>query len=66
MLFWLILGHFWGSVVTLVTFSSSLDNFERNPKNLKKIFKTNSKNLIKLKKKNNNNKKKKISNNIYF
>ena len=46
MLFVLILGHFWCSVVTSVSFSSSLSNFENNPKNLKK-----SKNIPKLKKK---------------
>ena len=28
MLFWPILGHFWCPVVTLVTFSSNLSNFE--------------------------------------
>ena len=32
MLFWFILGHFWCSVVTLVTFSSNLNNFKKkNP-----------------------------------
>ena len=39
MLFWPIFGNFWCLVVTLVTFSSYLSNFERNPKirqNLKK------------------------------
>ena len=39
MLFWPILGNFWCAVVTFVTFSSNLSNFERNPspkKNLKK------------------------------
>ena len=39
MLFWLTLGHFLCSVVTSVTFSSNLWNFEKNPKNPKKIFK---------------------------
>ena len=40
MLFWLTLGHFWSSVVTSVTFSSNLSNFEKNPENpLKKIQK---------------------------
>ena len=33
MLFVLILGHFWFSVVTSVTFSSNLSNSENNPKN---------------------------------
>ena len=33
MLFWPSFGHFWCPVVTLVTFSSNLSNFERNPKN---------------------------------
>ena len=32
-------GNFWCPVVTLVTFSSILRNFEMNPKNLKKIQK---------------------------
>ena len=32
-------GNFWCLVVTLVTFSSILRNFEMNPKNLKKIQK---------------------------
>ena len=36
MLFWLTLGNFWCSVVTSVTFSSPLSNFEKNPKNPKK------------------------------
>ena len=35
MLFWLTLGHFRCSVVTSVTFSSNLSNFEKNPKNWK-------------------------------
>ena len=39
MLFWLTLGHFWCSVVTSVTFSSNLSNFEKNSKNPKKIQK---------------------------
>ena len=32
MLFWLIFGNFWCPVVALVTFSSNLSNFEKNPK----------------------------------
>ena len=32
MLFWPILGHFWCPVVTFVTFSRNLSNFEKNPK----------------------------------
>ena len=32
MLFQFILGHFWCSVVTSVTFSSNLITFEKNPK----------------------------------
>ena len=40
MLFWTILGHFWYPVVTLVTFSSNLGNFEKNSKKpTKKIYK---------------------------
>ena len=43
MLFWPIFGDFWFPVVTLVTFSSNISNFERNPKkpekNPKKIKK---------------------------
>ena len=35
MLFWPIFGNFWCPVVTLVTFSSNLRNFERNSKNQK-------------------------------
>ena len=38
-LFWLILGHFWCSVVTLVTFNSNLSNFEKKPKEVLKILK---------------------------
>ena len=34
-LFLLILGYFWCLVVTSVTFSSTLSNFENYPKNLK-------------------------------
>ena len=37
MLFWPIFGNFWCPVVTLVTFSSNLSNFETNSKKLKKI-----------------------------
>ena len=36
MLFWPIFGSFWCPVVTLVTFSSTLSNFEGNPKKPKK------------------------------
>ena len=39
MLFWPIFGFFWCPVVTLVTFSSNLKNFERNPKKPKKKIK---------------------------
>ena len=35
MLIWLTLGRFWCSVVTSVTFSSNLSNFDKNPKNPK-------------------------------
>ena len=31
MLFWVIFGNFWCPEVTLVTFSSNISNFERNP-----------------------------------
>ena len=37
MLFLLTLGHFWCSVVTSVTLSSNLSNFEKNPKKIQKI-----------------------------
>ena len=33
MLFWPIFGNFWCPVVTVVTFSINLSNFERNQKN---------------------------------
>ena len=36
MLFWPILGHLWCPVVTVVTFSSNLRNFKKNPKDQKK------------------------------
>ena len=36
MLFLLILGPFWCSVVTSVTFSSNISSFEKNPKKCKK------------------------------
>ena len=36
-LFWPIFGIFWCPVVTLVTFSGPLSNFERNPKKNEKI-----------------------------
>ena len=39
----LILGNFWCSLVTSITFSSNLSNFEKNPKKSPK----NSKNLKK-------------------
>ena len=56
-LFWLTLGHFWHSVVTSVTFSSNLSNFEKKTKKSKKKTppKKNPKFLkkINLKKKNN-------------
>ena len=53
MLFWPIFGDYWCPVATMVTFSSTLINFERNPpkkneKIQKKIQK--SKNLKKIKK----------------
>ena len=35
MLFWHIFGILWCPVVSLVTFSSNLSNFERNPKKTK-------------------------------
>ena len=35
MLFWQIVGHFWCSVVTLVSFKSKLNNFEKIYKNPK-------------------------------
>ena len=37
MLFWPIIGNFWCPVVTLVTLSCNLSNFERNPKKQRKI-----------------------------
>ena len=51
MLFWPFFGNFWCPVVTLVTFSSYISNFERNPKKTKKIQKIqiNSKNFKKSK-----------------
>ena len=59
MLFWPIFGNFWCPGVTLVTFSSNVSNFERNPEKQKihkksKTLKINSKIL----KKNQNNLKK--------
>ena len=36
MLFWTIFGNFWCPVVTLVTFSSNISNFEINTKKTKK------------------------------
>ena len=50
MLFWPILGNFWCPVVALVTFSSNIRNFERNPKktkNIQKQFKQKIKNFKK-------------------
>ena len=56
-------ANFWCPVVTLLTFSSSLSNFERNPtkkqKNLKKIQKKLKKKKIKKNSKNHENVKKK-------
>ena len=37
MLFWLTLDYFWCSLVTSVTCSSNLSNFQKNPKHPKKI-----------------------------
>ena len=37
MLFWAVFGDFWCPVVTVVTFSSNLSNFERNPPKNEKI-----------------------------
>ena len=63
MLFWLIFGNFWCPVVTLVTFSRNISNFERNRKitkknpkeiknlKIKKNFKIKKKNLEKIKEK---------------
>ena len=39
MLFWPIFSNFWCLVITLVTFSNNIRNFERNPKKPKKIRK---------------------------
>ena len=39
MLFWPIFDNFWGPLVTLVTFSSNISNFERNSKKPKKMQK---------------------------
>ena len=36
--YYAVLANFWCSVVTLVTFSSKLDNFKQNPK-IQKIIK---------------------------
>jgi hypothetical protein len=36
MLFWPIFGDFWCPVITLVTFSSNLSNFKKNPKTKQK------------------------------
>ena len=58
MLFWPIFGDFWFPVVTLVTFSSNLSNFQKSPTNPKKIPKKPkiSKNLKNPKKSKKNNK----------
>ena len=45
-LFWPILGYIWCPVVTLVTLSSNLSNFKKNPKYTKKIQK-NTKQILK-------------------
>ena len=50
-LFVLILGHFWCSVVTSVTLSSNISNFERKQKIRKNLKKLNFKNLKKCNKK---------------
>ena len=55
-----ILGNFWCPVVTLVTFSSSLSNFERNPKKNTKNPKKNPKNFKKIQKSKNSKKFKKV------
>ena len=57
MLFWPIFGDFWCPVVTVVTFSSTLSNFERNQK--KKNPKKNPQKSKKLKKSKNPKKSKK-------
>ena len=66
MLFWPNLGHFWCPVVTLVNFSSYLNNIEKkiqkitttkkteNPKKIQKITKKNPENQKKIQKKNKN------------
>ena len=48
-MFWPIFGNFWCPVITLVTFSSNLSNFEGNPKKPKKS-KKNPKNFKKFQK----------------
>ena len=50
MLFWPIFGNFWCPVVTMVTFSSNLINFERNQKKRKKIQKKIQQKIQKIKK----------------
>ena len=60
-LFVLVLDHFWSLVVTSVTFSNKLGNFENNPKNLKKSKKKSQK--LKVQK---NPKKKKKKKNIHY
>ena len=57
--FWTILGNFGSSVVALVTFSSNLLNFEKNPKKFK-TYKNNPKKFKNLK----NSKKLKIQKKI--
>ena len=60
MCFFLILRHFWCSVVTSVTFSSNLRTLKKNPKKESKKNPKNSRNCPPHKKKNKNKKIKKI------
>ena len=62
MLFWTIFGNFWCPVVNLVTFSSNLCNFERNPKKPQNKKQFNKFPKIKKPKKNRKNKKKQKKN----
>ena len=55
MLFWLSLGHFWCSVVTLGTFSQKLHNFFKTKKYKTKKKKEKNLQQKSLKKNNNNN-----------
>ena len=50
MLFWHNFEIFWCPVVTLVTFSSKLSNFERNPKKSEKKIQKKSRNFKKFQK----------------